>query len=99
MVSISPVPKLDPGPVSYFQFAQFTGEPAAPAKLSLNTVVQPAGAPGTVVAEAGWVRTAAASVSADNGVMTAAALVIRRSLRPGETSLRPMVSNIDVASC
>src|SRR5580658_4889154 len=99
MVSISPVPKLDPGPVSYFQFAEFTREPAAPAKLSLNTVVQPAGGPGTVVAEAGWVRTAATSASADNGVMTAAALDIRRGLRPGETGLLPMVPNIYVASC
>ncbi|HEX7658356.1 MAG TPA: hypothetical protein VF444_02665 [Pseudonocardiaceae bacterium] len=37
MVSISPVPKFDPGPVSYVQFADEGGLPAGPPKSSLNT--------------------------------------------------------------
>src|SRR5690242_21227922 len=63
MVSISPVPKLEPGPVSYFQLAELTCDPAAPAKLSLNTVVQPDGGGGTVVAEAGCEITTAITTS------------------------------------
>ncbi|HEY3904185.1 MAG TPA: hypothetical protein VGM14_09810 [Streptosporangiaceae bacterium] len=73
MVSISPVPKLDPGPVSYFQFAELTGEPAAPAKPSLNTVLQPAGGPGTVVADEGWASTSATRPDPNKAVVIAAA--------------------------
>src|SRR4051794_19005237 len=47
IVSISPVPKFEPGPVLYIQFAVFTPLPAGPLKSSLNTVVQPAGGAGT----------------------------------------------------
>jgi hypothetical protein len=47
IVSISPVPKFEPGPVSYCQLEP-TPEPAAPLKSSLNSVVHPAGGPGTV---------------------------------------------------
>src|ERR1700678_2424545 len=47
MVSISPVPKLEPGPVSYIHW-ESTPDPAAPLKSSLNTVDQSAGGPGTV---------------------------------------------------
>jgi hypothetical protein len=42
MVSISPVPKLEPAPVSYCQ-ADDGPLPAAPLKSSLNTVDQPDG--------------------------------------------------------
>src|ERR1019366_2285315 len=46
MVSISPVPKLEPGPVSYCQLPD-GALPAAPLKSSLKTVDQPDGGPGT----------------------------------------------------
>src|SRR5258707_10404674 len=46
IVSISPVPKFEPGPVSYCH-CEPTPEPADPLKSSLNWVVQPAGGPGT----------------------------------------------------
>ena len=49
MVSISPVPKLAPGPVSYIHW-ESTPDPAVPLKSSLNTVDQPAGGPGTAAA-------------------------------------------------
>ena len=51
MVSISPVPKLEPGPVSYCQ-ADDGPVPAAPLKSSLNTVDQPEGGPGTAAGAA-----------------------------------------------
>jgi hypothetical protein len=50
IVSISPVPKLEPGPVSYCQLADEGPLPADPAKSSENTVLQPDGGGGTVVA-------------------------------------------------
>src|SRR5271154_3247967 len=46
MVSISPVPKLDPGPVSYIHWESMP-EPEAPLKSSLKIVDQPEGGPGT----------------------------------------------------
>ena len=73
IVSISPVPKLEPGPVSYFQLAALTPEPAAPAKLSLNTVEKPVGGAGTVVAAAGCDKTTAANVEPPNAAANAAA--------------------------
>jgi hypothetical protein len=78
MVSISPVPKLEPGPVSYFQFADDTGEPAAPGKASLNTVVQPDGAGGTVVAEAGRATPIPAAKAAPKSAQTVASTVTTR---------------------
>src|SRR5579859_3753413 len=51
MVSISPVPKLDPGPVSYCQLPP-GGLPAAPLKSSLKIVDQPRGGAGTAWGEA-----------------------------------------------
>src|SRR3984957_9072043 len=42
IVSISPVPKLDPGPVSYIQLDDGP-LPEAPLKSSLNTVDHPGG--------------------------------------------------------
>jgi hypothetical protein len=62
--------------------ADETGEPAEPAKLSLNTVVQPGGGPGTVVAATGWLSATAAATDADNAAKTAAMVAIRRRLCP-----------------
>src|SRR4029077_15111803 len=49
IVSISPVPKLLPGPVSYFQSAVLTPVFAAPVKSSLHVSVNPDGGAGTPV--------------------------------------------------
>jgi hypothetical protein len=46
IVSISPVPNFEPGPVSYIHWEPMPA-PAAPLKPSLNTVDQPLGGPGT----------------------------------------------------
>src|SRR3954470_7814451 len=43
MVSISPVPQLLPGPVSYFQVPVFRPEPEAPLKSSLQVRLKPGG--------------------------------------------------------
>jgi hypothetical protein len=51
MVSISPVPKLEPGPVSYIQLDD-GALPAAPLKSSLKTVDHPDGGPGTAAVAA-----------------------------------------------
>src|SRR5690348_18136856 len=51
IVSISPVPKLEPGPVSYIHWEP-APEPAAPLKSSLKMVDQPDGGPGTAVGAA-----------------------------------------------
>src|SRR5215469_13443021 len=65
IVSISPVPKLEPAPVSYIHW-ESTPDPAAPLKSSLNTVDQPDGGPGTAArAEAaGTVATVSAITGA-----------------------------------
>src|ERR1700728_1961844 len=86
IVSISPVPKLDPGPVSYIHWESMP-DPAAPLKSSLKTVDQPDGGPGTAAGAAatagaalaaGAARAvaddAAAAVSAMTGAMTASAM-------------------------
>src|SRR5690242_10246346 len=59
IVSISPVPKFEPGPVSYVHFEPLGALPEAPEKSSLKTVDHPDGGGGTVTA---W----AAGVSAPN---------------------------------
>ncbi len=59
MVSISPVPKLEPGPVSYIHW-ESAPEPAAPLKSSLNMVDQPDGGPGTAAGAASAALKAAA---------------------------------------
>ena len=46
MVSISPVPKLRPGPVSYFHTVVSAPVPAAPVKSSLQKSVNPDGGAG-----------------------------------------------------
>src|SRR5690349_3755071 len=53
MVSISPVPKLLPGPVSYFQVPVFTPVPDAPLNSSLQVRLKPAGGAGAAAATAG----------------------------------------------
>ena len=93
MVSISPVPKLEPGPVSYCH-ADDGPLPAPPLKSSLNTVDQPEGGPGTAagaasaanrapVAEAPTAAAAgpAAGSRAMRGAPTAAMTASRRPVR------------------
>jgi hypothetical protein len=94
IVSISPVPKLEPGPVSYFQLAELTGDPAAPAKLSLNTVVQPAGGLGTVVAEAGCVINAAATSTPPKSIKTDISAAVMRFLRAAGVGAADHMSDI-----
>src|SRR6266851_3285425 len=69
MVSISPVPKLEPGPVSY---CQLDDGPvcAGPLKSSLNTVDQPGGGAGTAAGKAAARAVAAREAAA--GVVAAA---------------------------
>src|SRR5882724_3704558 len=62
MVSISPVPKLEPGPVSYIQLDDGPA-PDAPLKSSLKMVDQPEGGPGTA-AGAASARLAAGAAAA-----------------------------------
>src|SRR3954452_8397926 len=65
MVSISPVPKLLPGPVSYFQAPASTPDPAAPLNSSLQVRVKPAGGAGAAAwAGAEPARVATATVPA-----------------------------------
>src|SRR5947208_2724027 len=92
MVSISPVPKFDPGPVSYCH-CEPAPEPEDPLKSSLNWVVQPDGGPGTAPGAAGRVLAevcvAAAVVAAAVGAViastgraaTAAAIAARLAIR------------------
>src|SRR5712691_2449015 len=91
MVSISPVPKLEPGPVSYIHW-ESAPEPAAPLKSSLNTVDQPDGGAGTAlgaasarraVDAAGVVTEAAAGSVAVVNAATGAAMASARLRRPG----------------
>src|SRR3984957_16626148 len=51
IVSISPVPKLEPAPVSYIHWESMP-DPDDPLKSSLKTVDQPDGAPGTAAGDA-----------------------------------------------
>ena len=69
MVSISPVPKLEPGPVSYCQ-ADDGPLPELPLKSSLKIVDQPEGGPGTASGAATAVSRAARA--ADTGAAAAA---------------------------
>src|ERR1035441_303456 len=67
MVSISPVPKFDPGPVSYCH-CESTPEPADPLKSSLNWVVQPDGGPGTAFGAALLILASAPAAAAGSAV-------------------------------
>src|SRR5216684_2999064 len=69
MVSISPVPKLEPGPVSYCQLDDGS-VCAGPLKSSLNTVDQPGGGAGTAAGKAAARAVAAREAAA--GVVAAA---------------------------
>ncbi len=62
MVSISPVPKLDPGPVSYFHWESMP-DPDEPLKSSLKTVDQPDGGPGTAAGTAAVPEVSAAGLT------------------------------------
>jgi hypothetical protein len=66
IVSVSPVPKLEPGPVSNIQLADEGEVPADPLKSSLKAVVQPAGGPGA----AAWA--VVVNVTADSRAPTVA---------------------------
>src|SRR5216683_4971458 len=72
MVSISPVPKFEPGPVSYIHW-ESAPEPAAPLKSSLNTVDQPEGGPGTAPGAASVPRAVAVARAAACAVAVARA--------------------------
>src|SRR5579863_4978722 len=74
MVSISPVPKLEPGPVSYIHW-ESAPEPAGPLKSSLNTVDHPDGGAGTAAGAASAPRAAdtAGPVRAAASVLAAGA--------------------------
>src|SRR5580698_10020939 len=95
MVSISPVPKLEPAPVSYIH-CESMPEPEEPLKSSLKVVVQPDGAPGTVCGAALAVDRAAGAagpagvaeavscvpaISAMTGAIAAARTAARRARR------------------
>src|SRR5260370_41527672 len=69
MVSISPVPKLEPGPVSYCQLDD-GAVCAGPLKSSLNTVDRPGGGAGTAAGKAAARAVAAREAAA--GVVAAA---------------------------
>ena len=74
IVSISPVPKLEPGPVSYIHW-ESAPEPAAPSKSSLKMVDQPDGGPGTAAgaATAAEVAGSVAAAKAATGTATVTA--------------------------
>ena len=72
IVSISPVPKLDPAPVSYIHWESMP-DPAEPLKSSLKTVDQPDGAPGTASGAATAAGAAGAATAAEAAGTVAAA--------------------------
>jgi hypothetical protein len=78
IVSISPVPKLEPGPVSYSHW-ESAPDPAAPVKSSLKTVDQPDGGAGTAagataeVAAAVFIKAAEDEAPCDVAATTATA--------------------------
>jgi hypothetical protein len=80
MVSISPVPKLEPGPVSYIQLDD-GALPAGPLKSSLKTVDHPDGGPGTAAG-------ARAAAEAEDPA-TAVRATIQPATAPSAISRRP----------
>jgi hypothetical protein len=74
-------------------------EPAAPAKLSLNTVLQPGGAAGGVVADAGCDIATAATTIPPMSTQTAAKAVRKRLLGTPEGTVVGLVSFMCEASC
>src|SRR4051794_23975187 len=81
IVSVSPVPKLLPGPGSYFQFAASTPVPAAPLKSSLQVRVKPAGGAPTAALAFGEAATVKNPATATVATTTAAAETPARSRR------------------
>ncbi len=67
MVSISPVPKLLPGPVSYFHRPWSMPVPDAPLKSSLQVSVKPDGAGGTAASAFSVTTAVAATVTTTTG--------------------------------
>src|SRR4051794_31788154 len=67
MVSISPVPKLLPGPVSYFQLPASTPLPDPPLKSSLQVRLKPLGGAGTAAGAASGTTAAVRVVPAPAG--------------------------------
>ncbi len=107
MVSISPVPKLDPGPVSYFHCAP-APEPDDPLKSSLNWVVQPAGGPGTALGAATadacevavvWADAAGTASASTGSAATATPIAALRTIRPGTIRTRPRYRSFPLDSC
>src|ERR1035437_9656935 len=78
MVSISPVPKVLPAPVSYFHADVFTPVLAAPVKSSLHVSVKPAGGAPTVAATCRGVPTSPTTQPARPTTKVSASLRIRR---------------------
>src|SRR5690242_7922924 len=68
MVSISPVPKLLPGPVSYFQRLWSMPVPEAPLKSSLQVRLKPDGVGGTAASALSVPTTVVATVTATTGI-------------------------------
>jgi hypothetical protein len=89
MVSISPVPKLEPGPVSYIHWEP-TPETAPPLKSSLNTVDQPDGGPGTAFGAA-----AARAATADPAVWGAAGAAANAAGRVAPAAGWPAAADAD----
>jgi hypothetical protein len=83
IVSISPVPKLAPAPVSYIHW-ESTPDPAEPLKSSLKTVDQPAGGPGTAATaatDAGAAGPAGAARAEAAGTVAAASAITGAMMR------------------
>ncbi len=78
MVSISPVPKLLPGPVSYFHRLWSMPVPDAPLKSSLQVSEKPDGGAGAATAVSVVAVTVAATVSATTGSNESALFHARR---------------------
>ncbi|MFF3889965.1 hypothetical protein [Streptomyces sp. NPDC001914] len=74
MVSISPVPKLLPGPVSYFHRLWSMPVPDAPLKSSLQVRLKPAGGEGTAASAFSAPTRVVATVTATTGTSLSALL-------------------------
>ena len=78
IVSISPVPKLEPAPVSYIHWESMP-DPDPPLKSSLKTVDQPDGGPGTA-ADAMAAGTARPATTMAGAMRASASLPLGRHL-------------------
>src|ERR1700727_2933860 len=78
IVSISPVPKLEPAPVSYIHWESMP-DPDPPLKSSLKTVDQPDGGPGTA-ADAMAAGTARPATTMAGAIRASASLPLGRHL-------------------